>query len=216
MDNTFLTSCPSTLKQKINNAYFMPNPSDSSFEVLKNYERYCSKDIFFAMSHGVHRGNLKKGKFDDREIFINKLIKKNKNITFDIYGMNGIQPIWGDNFIEIISNSSMAINLSRGKPVKYYSSDRIAQLLGNGLLTFINKQTCLDDFITNDQAVFYKDIDDLSYKINKFKKDKKKAKFIAKNGRDVYLNKFNSTLVADFILSKIFDYKSKNIFIWDK
>jgi hypothetical protein len=132
----------------------MPNPSDSSFEVLKNYEKSCSKDVFFAMSHGVHRGNLKKGKFDDREVFINKLIKKNKNINFDIYGMNGIQPIWGDNFIEIISNSSMAINLSRGKPVKYYSSDRIAQLLGNGLLTFINEKTCLNDFITNDQGCF--------------------------------------------------------------
>ena len=30
---------------------------------------------YFAMSHGVHRGVLKKGKFD-KEIFINKLIKK--------------------------------------------------------------------------------------------------------------------------------------------
>ena len=216
MDATFLTSCPSTLSKKINNSYFMPNPSDTSFEILKNFKKSCSKDVFFAMSHGVHRGNLKRGKFDDREIFINKLIKKNKNINFDIYGMNGIQPIWGDNFIDVISNSSMAINLSRGKPVKYYSSDRIAQLLGNGLLTFINEQTHLNDFITKDQAVFYKNIDDLSYKINKFKKDKKKAKTIAKNGRDIYLSRFNSTLVADFILSKIFGHKSKNKFIWEK
>jgi glycosyltransferase involved in cell wall biosynthesis len=215
-DATFLTSCPSTLTKKIENSYFIPNPSDLSFEVLKNYQKNCSKDVFFAMSHGVHRGNLKIGKFDDREIFINKLIKKNKNIDFDIYGMNGIQPIWGDKFINVISNSSMAINLSRGKPVKYYSSDRIAQLLGNGLLTFINSETHLNDFLTKDQAVFYKDINDLSYKINKFKKDEKKAKIIARNGREIYLNKFNSTLVADFILSKIFNYKSKNKFIWEK
>ena len=34
------------------------------------------------MSHGVHRGILKKGKTDDREIFINKLINKNKEIKF--------------------------------------------------------------------------------------------------------------------------------------
>ena len=33
-------------------------------------------DVFFAMSHGVHRGGLKKGKFDDREIYINKLLKE--------------------------------------------------------------------------------------------------------------------------------------------
>ena len=38
-----------------------------------------------------------------------------------------------------ISNSYMGLNLSRGKPIKYYSSDRIAQLVGNGLLTFIDE-----------------------------------------------------------------------------
>jgi len=216
MDATFLTSCPSILSKKIDNSYFIPNPADHSFEILKNYEGVCKNDVFFAMSHGVHRGDLKKGKFDNREIFINKILKKNPEINFDIYGMNNIQPVWGDNFIKAISNSSMAINLSRGRPVKYYSSDRIAQLLGNGLLTFIDQKTFFSDFLTNDQIVFYKDIEDLSYKLNKYKKDIKESKKIAKNGRSVYLKKFNSTLVSDFILSKLFDYKSKNKFIWEK
>ena len=216
MDATFLTTSPSVLSSKINNAYFIPNPSDQSFEVLKNYENDCENDVFFAMSHGVHRGDLKKGKFDKRETFINKLLKMNKKINFDIYGMNNIQPIWGDNFIEAISNSSMAINLSRGEPVKYYSSDRIAQLMGNGLLTFIDKKTCFGDFLSDDEVIFYDDISDLSYKLNKYKKDTKDAKRIAKNGRNFYLKNFNSTIVSDFILSKLFNYKSKNKFIWDK
>ena len=171
--------------------------------------------FFFAMSHGVHRGELKKGKFDPRELFINKLKNLNKEINFDIYGMNNIQPVWGDNFIKAISKSKMGINLSRGEPVKYYSSDRVAQLLGNGLLTFINKKTCFNDFLSNKEIIFYNDINDLSYKINKYKKDKKEAKIIAKNGRDTYLKNFNSTIVADFILSKTFDYRSKNKFIWE-
>jgi hypothetical protein len=194
----------------------MPNPSDESFEILKNYENKCENDIFFAMSHGVHRGELKKGKFDDRELFINKLKKLNKEISFDIYGMNNVQPVWGDNFIQAISNSSMGINLSRGQPVKYYSSDRIAQLLGNGLLTFVDQKTQLGDFLTNDQIIVYKNLDDLSYKLNKYKKDRKDAKRIAKNGKSVYLKNFNSTIISDFILSKLFDYKSKNRFIWEK
>ncbi len=215
IDNTFLTTCPSILSKKIKNSYFMPNPSDESFEILKNYQHECENDVFFAMSHGVHRGALKKGKSDNREFFINKLKKLNQEINFDIYGMNNVQPIWGDNFIKAISKSSMGINLSRGEPVKYYSSDRIAQLLGNGLLTFIDKKTCFNDFLSNKEIVFYNDIGDLSDKINKYKKDKKEARKIAKNGRDTYLKNFNSTIVADFILSKIFDYKSKNKFIWE-
>ena len=216
IDSTFLTSCPSSLSKKIKNSYFMPNPSDESFEILKNYQQRCGNDIFFAMSHGVHRGELKKGKIDNREFFINKLKKLNKEIRFDVYGMNNVQPVWGDNFIKAISKSSMGINLSRGEPVKYYSSDRIAQLMGNGLLTFIDKKTCFNDFLSNKEIIFYNDINDLSYKINKYKKDIKEAKSIAKNGRDTYLKNFNSTIVADFILSKTFDYKSKNKFIWEK
>tara|TARA_B110000037_G_scaffold148455_1_gene167681 strand:+ start:266 stop:2389 length:2124 start_codon:yes stop_codon:yes gene_type:complete len=216
MDATFLTSNPNVLLKKIDNSYFMPNPSDESFEVLKNYQRQCENDVFFAMSHGVHRGELKKGKYDNRESFINKLKRLNKDIVFDIYGMNNVQPIWGDKFIEKISKSTMGINLSRGEPVKHYSSDRIAQLLGNGLLTFIDKKTCFNDFLSNKEIVFYNNIDDLSYKINKYKKDTKEAKKIAKNGRDTYLKKFNSTIVSDFILSKLFDYKSKNKFVWEQ
>ena len=216
IDTSFLTTDPSVLTKKLNNSFFIPNPSDESFEILKVYENKNENDLFFAMSHGVHRGQLKEGKSDNRESFINKLIKKNKNIIFDIYGMNKAQPIWGDDFLNKISKSSMGLNLSRGSPVKYYSSDRLAQLMGNGLLTFIDKKTSLGDFFNKKQAIFYDDIDDLSYKINKFKKDNKNRINIAKNGRDFYLKKFNSTLVADFILSKTFDYKSKNKFIWSK
>jgi len=216
MDATFLTSCPSILPKKIKNTHFIPNPSDPSFETLKNYQNNCENDVFFAMSHGVHRGELKRGKIDKREIFINKLIKMNPDINFDLYGMNNIQPIWGDNFIKAISKSTMGINLSRGEPTKYYSSDRIAQLLGNGLLTFIHEKTYFNDFLSKNEIVFYKDIADLSYKLNKYKKDNKEAKRIAKNGRETYIKKFNSTIVCDFILSKIFDYNSKNKFVWEK
>jgi len=214
IDATFLTTDPSSLTYKIENSYFIPNPCDHSFETLKNYENECKNDIFFAMSHGVHRGALKKGKTDNREIFINKLISKNKNINFDIYGMNNVQPVWGSDFLNKISNSSMGLNLSRGKPIKYYSSDRIAQLLGNGLLTFVDEKTYFNDFFTKDQIIFYKNLEDLSYKINKYKKDNTDRKRIAKNGKEIYLKEFNSTKVADYILTKTFNFKSKNKFIW--
>ena len=216
MDATFLTSCPSVLSTKIDNSYFIPNPSDPSFEILKNYEINCQSDVFFAMSHGVHRGELKKGKFDRREVIINTLRKNNKKINFDIYGMNNIQPIWGDKFINAISNSRMGINLSRGEPIKYYSSDRIVQLMGNGLLTFIDKKTRYNDFFSKNEMIFYNDLDDLGYKLNKYKKDNKIAKKIAQNGRAAYIKKFNSTIVADFILSKTLGYTSKYKFVWEK
>ena len=216
MDTTFLTTDPNSLDIDLKNSFFMPNPADKSFEILNNYKKDCPFDVFFAMSHGVHRGKLKSGKGDNREIFINKLIKRNKDIVFDVFGMNNVQPIWADQFLQKISNSYMGLNLSRGKPIKYYSSDRIAQLVGNGLLTFIDEKTHLNDFFSNDEIIFYKDINDLSYKLNKYKKDKKIGKKIAERGRNKYLKYFNSEIISDFIISKTFDFKNKNKFIWNK
>ena len=216
IDASFLTSDPNALNFEIKNSYYIPNPSDPSFEILKNYENDSEKDLFFAMSHGVHRGTLKKGKFDDREIFINKLMNKNQNINFDIFGMNKIEPIWGDKFIYILSKSSMGLNLSRGKPVRYYSSDRIAQLMGNGLLTFIDKNTFYGDFFTNKEIVTYKDINDLSYKLNKYKRDHKDRKLIAKNGKDKYIKYFNSDNVCNYIINKTLEINYKNKFLWEK
>ena len=194
----------------------MPNPCDESFETLKNYENKCDKDLFFGMSHGVHRGKLKPGKTDKRELFINTLMKNCENVNFDIYGMNNNQPVWGSEFIEKISNSKMGLNLSRGKPVKYYTSDRIAQLIGNGLLTFIDKRTGLEKIISKKCAVFYKDINDLIIKIQKFKKNDKSRIKIAKNGRYLYHKYFNSTLVSDYIIKKTFDYNYSKKFHWEK
>ena len=216
LDTSFLTTDPNSLSFKIPKAFFIPNPSDPSFEILENYKFNCPNDVFFAMSHGVHRGLLKKGKTDNREIYINKLIKKNPDIKFDIYGMNDIQPVWGDNFISKISNSYMGLNLSRGKPIKYYSSDRLTQLIGNGLLTFIDERAFYSDFFSKNEMIFYSNIDDLSEKINKYKKDKKQGKKIAKNGKSRYFKYFNSTLVSDYIISKTFGIKSKNKFVWSK
>ena len=40
------------------------------------------KDLFYAMSHGVNRATLKKGKNDSRIHFLNSLIKKLENIDY--------------------------------------------------------------------------------------------------------------------------------------
>ena len=108
----------------------------------------------------------------------------------------------------------MGLNLSRGEPIKYYSSDRITQIIGNGLVTLIDEKTGYQDFFNNNEMVFYKNVDDLSEKISRISQDEKLRKKIGKKGRDKYLKYFNSTLVADFILSKTFDLKTKNKHIW--
>jgi len=215
MDINFCTTDPKTLKTKNDNKiFYMPNPVDVSFETLDNFNnKSFNNDVFFAMSHGVHRGVLKKGKIDKREEFINNLIKKTPDIRFDLYGMNGIQPIWADDYKAAISQSKIGLNLSQGKPLKYYSSDRFSQLIGNGLLVMIDEKTKIGNFFNKDEVVIYNDMSDLSEKIIKYSNDNKLRNKIAKKGKVKYFKYFNSTIVAEFIINKAFENKKK--YFWE-
>ena len=218
VDSSFLTTCPSALDFLPGkyNTHYIPNPCDSSFETLNNFDNSCNVDVFFALSHGVHRGVLKTGKIDDRVNFINKLINKTANVKFDIYGLNNVQPIWADHYFKTISNAKMGLNLSRGDAIKYYSSDRITQIVGNGLACLIDEKTQYRDFFSDNEMVFYKNINDLSEKISKMSHDEKLRKNIARNGKKKYMKFFNSNLVAEFIIEKTLGYKQKNKFYWGK
>ena len=215
-DVSFCTTDPKSLMMPVDKQiFYLPNPVDSSFERLHNYKfSNFNNDVFFAMSHGVHRGVLKKGKFDARETLINKLINKIPNIRFDLYGLNNKQPVWADNYINAISQSKIGLNLSQGKAAKYYSSDRFSQIIGNGLLLLIDEKTQFNNFFNENEIITYTNVSDLAEKIDKYSNDDKLRKKIAKKGRDKYFRYFNSTIIADFIIKKTFSTKHKK-FYWE-
>ena len=154
------------------------------------------------MSHGVNRATLKKGKSDTRIHFLNNLIKKLENINYDFYGFQNKEPIWGNDFYQALNNSKMGLNLSRGLPTKYYTSNRIASLMGNGLLTFVEKKTQLDDFFNKDEVIMYNNVNDLTDKINFYKKNDHLRKKIASAGRKKYFKLFNELNISKFIVDK--------------
>ena len=108
----------------------------------------------------------------------------------------------------------MGLNLSRGKPLKYYSSDRLVQIIGNGLLCFINQDTQLQKLIPKTCAIYYKDVNDLSNKIRYYKKNKIKMKKIASNGKKFYNLNYNSSIVSQYFIDVIFNLKDKYKYIW--
>ena len=211
MDYSFCTTDPKVLHLDKYKVSFIPNPVDASLDDLNVYENKNPEfDLFFAMSHGVHRGVLKKGKFDERENIINYLIKKNPHLKFNVFGMNNIQPVWGDEFKRNLFNSKIALNLSQGKPLSYYSSDRIAQLMGNGIATLIDRKTNLNKLFSEKEAIFYNSKEDLNRKLNIMIKNHKKRSLLAKKGQQKYHKKFNSILVADYMISKTFNINKKS------
>ena len=218
IDNYFVTTSPDKIITKIpkNKINFIPVPADPNIENLEIYKyknRY--KDIFFGMSHGVNFGKLKKNIIDDRELFIKQLMHENPNISFELLGINNEQPKWGTNFFRSLSKCKMALNLSRGEPVKYYSSNRIASYTANGIATLIDIRTNYNKFFNDDEIIFYKNLKDLSKILNEEKFNEKKINSIGKKGKARYLKIFNNYLVSNFILAKTLNKKINKNIVWD-
>ena len=211
VDHNFITTDPSIFKKqntKIKNLHFFFVPVDRNIECFDVFKLNPTKDLFYAMSHGVNRAKLKKGKIDSRINFLNNLVKKIKDINYDFYGFENKEPIWGDSFYRALVNSKMGLNLSRGLPTKYYSSNRIASLMGNGLLTFIDRKTQMYDFFNKNEIIFYDNIHDLSDKINFYKKNNKSRIEIARNGKKKYFQLFNELKTTKYIVDKSLGNKS--------
>ncbi len=207
IDQYYLTTHPDEIKTIINKKKlkYLPIPVDPNIENLNVYEyknRY--KDLFFALSHGVNFGKLKKGKSDEREIFISQLMNKYPNIKYNILGISNELPKWNYNFYEELIKCKMALNLSRGKPLKYTSSNRIAALIGNGIFTFIDEQTRFKEFFNEKEVGFYKNLDDLGNKIEFMLSNPKKIDQYGKNGKSKYFKLFNNKRITKDIVDNTF------------
>jgi len=218
IDHYFVTTFPESIKTKIprNKLSYMPIPADENIENLEIYNsnnRY--KDLFFALSHGVNYGKLKPRNIDERESFLNELIHKNKKFTFNILGFANEEPKWNYHYFKELSKCKMALNLSRGRPTKYASSNRIASLIANGIMTFIDRRTKYFDFFNNDEMGFYIDVEDLLNQMDKLYGNINKINKISKNGKRKYFSIFNNLIISEYILSKTFNTKNKYNYVWD-
>ncbi len=211
VDHSFITTDPSILKKQnydVKNFHFFFVPVDKNIECFDVSKKNPLKDLFYAMSHGVNRATLKKGKSDSRIHFLNSLIKKLENIDYDFYGFQNKEPIWGNDFYKALINSKMGLNLSRGLPTKYYSSNRIASLMGNGLLTFVDRKTQLNDIFNQKEIVLYENLSDLSQKIKFYKNNNKARSKIASAGKKKYFKLFDELKTTKYIVDKSLGIKN--------
>ena len=204
VDYCFLTSSPKLFKKHkfYKKLRFIPNPVDSSIDNFTNFKNVdLEYDIFVAISHGQNRGILKKGKKDERENFINKLINNLPQNKFAQFGINNFEPIWGSNYYHYLSKSKMGLNISRGSYQEKYSSDRISSLIGNGLLVFINKKTNFQSILSQKEVVYYSGLDDLMKKIKYYSENDKERQRIAKSGHNKYHKLMSNIVVTKYIMS---------------
>ena len=219
IDQYFITTSPDVIKTKIKKEKlnFLPIPVDPNIESEKFYETNKTKDLFFALSHGVNYGKLKQKFSDERSKFIDKILKLGDGkVNFHFLGLFNEEPKWNYEFNKEISVARTALNLSRGGPSKYCSSNRIATLMGNGILPFIDEKVMYQDFFDNDEIITYKNPQDLMSKLIKIKSNDRLLIERSKNSKKSYFNYFENSIVAESIIYKIFENSKKHKYIWIK
>jgi len=224
IDTYFTTTHPDNIinskipKAKLN---FLPMLVDQNIENQKFYNyKNKFKDLFFAFSHGVNFGKLKPNKYDEREFFLNKLFNeiesKNSDLKLNILGIANQSPKWNYDFYNEVIKCKMALNLSRGMPIKYSTSNRIASLVANGVYTFIDEKTKFNDFFSEDEMGFYKNINDLLNKIELFKNNPNKYLNFAKKGAIRYFELFNSKKISKYLIDRSYNLIDDKVQIWEK
>ena len=224
IDTYFTTTHPDNIinskipKAKLN---FLPMLVDQNIENKKFYNyKNKFKDLFFAFSHGVNFGKLKPNKYDERELFLNKLFNeiesKNSDLKLNILGIANQSPKWNYDFYNEVIKCKMALNLSRGIPIKYSTSNRIATLVANGVYTFIDEKTKFNDFFSEDEMGFYKNINDLLNKIELFKNNPNKYLNFAKKGAIRYFELFNSKKISKYLIDRSYNLIDDKVQIWEK
>ena len=131
-------------------------------------------------------------------------MSKYPNINYNILGIADEAPKWNYDYYNELNKCKIALNLSRGKPIKLTSSNRIASLIGNGIYTFVDAKTEYNTIFNENEAGSYNSINDLGNKIEHLLSNPQKIKKYAKNGRDKYFKLFNNKIISENMINIIF------------
>ncbi|GAB2190346.1 hypothetical protein MAH1_19540 [Sessilibacter sp. MAH1] len=187
--------------------WHMPNPVDSSIETFDSsaYDDLPA-DVIFCSKETTHteRGQLV------------SYLKDNlpKAVTFRTPGSFGEENVWGRDYDRALSQSKMGLNLNRQEAFHWYSSARMAQLAGNGLLTFTHQNGRFDEFMPPESLVYFSSDEDLQAKIVDFHQDNAKRRYWASRAREFFHREINSTLYAQYIVEASMNLKFSHPYVW--
>jgi hypothetical protein len=195
---------------------YLPNPADPSIERFRAFAHPREKlrtDLFFASGSGTvprfHAGI---------ETTANALATKIKDAIPDLRAdfpcILGAPHKFGADFEDALATSAMALNVSRRNDHYLYSSDRIAQVMGCGLLTFVDRATGLDDFFSDEEVVFYSDEASLLSELDRHLRDDGLRRRRAEAGWRRYFQLFDTTKVCRYIVDTVFERVDPSAFGW--
>ena len=184
---------------------FLPNPTDKSVESARAFETPAPHtDLFIATNSDKPEGRNHFGRPVDMAALGEKLETARAGFRFRHWVAQRDGHLVGGKLQETLNGVRMGLNLSKRNDTPWYSSDRIAQLAGNGVLPLIPDESRLDEVLTAEGAEFYSSEDDLVERCARLAGDDAVLRAKAKRAWEIYHARFNETAIADYLIKAAF------------
>lgn len=210
VETVFITTGGNLLKQFVtpkNKVSYVPNAVDASCETGRNFERSdLPADLIYCVG-GMEANDI-------RIPMIQYLQDHLSDIRLELCGIAGRPSVWGAAYQDLLKRAKMGLNFSRPNDVYLYASDRMAHLLGNGLLTLTGAKTGFQRFFDESEMVYYTDNRDLADKARYYARNDAERRRIAEAGWHKAHREFNATLVAQYMVELSLGLEFSHAYLW--
>ena len=194
---------------------FLPNPVDFSVETGQSHlHADLPHDVFFACGHPARPRRILCGEAWDMALLMQRLTVEAPGLRTHLAGLAGKPPVFGHAYQVALSQSAIGLNVSRRNDVYLYSSDRLAQIAGNGLAILIDRATGYDRLFTPDDMVFFGSFEELAAQTRLLVADPARRCAIAAAGRARYHALFNETAIANYLVEVACDAHDPKNYEW--
>lgn len=194
-DAVFVTTAGEVLKTwktARNVVGFFPNPSDPSYEVEDNAAKTdFAYDLFFAGRPALA---------DARRALLDALVPRlDPSVRLGLFGM-GRPLVVGRAYEEALAASKMGLSINRFENWKWYASDRLTHLMGNGVLAFQFDGNQMQDFFSDRETVYFHTPGELAEKIAFYQAHDDARRAVAAAGRAKYHALFDARRVVRYLV----------------
>ena len=190
--------------------YHMPNPVDAGIEcadVSQKPSEALDYDLVFCGKASEHSDRMTRLEFLYRTL--------DDELRFAVRGCFGQPNVWGLDYDRLLAASKMGLSLNRQEGWEWYASARMAQLVGNGLLTFCHRGTGFDSLFPDESVVYFETDAELLERIREFHRDDAKRRAWAAHARAFMHAEFSVSRFASWIVERSLGLPLSHRYAWN-
>ncbi|MBM3487649.1 MAG: glycosyltransferase family 1 protein [Alphaproteobacteria bacterium] len=183
---------------------WLPNPVDASIERGRAFDDEAPAfDLVFPVGRG-EEARHHCGHAVVPDALIARIAREVPGLRLATPGMRGEPHIQGDAYQRLLETSRLGLALSKRNDRHLYASDRLAHLMGNGVLALLDRASGYDTLFGDDEIAFYESEPALVARIAALRADGREARAIAERGARRYHDLFDERRVARYLVEAVF------------